>query len=128
VLVKAVDGEPLYFAAERPEGRVNELSLWAPGGERRPLPSGLTRLTVGPLDRCGVWRVAADGDGPAVAEVACNLASAAESDLRPPESWEDKEDALTAGMARKPLWFYVLVAALGLTALEWFLYQRRWIS
>jgi hypothetical protein len=28
----------------------------------------------------------------------------------------------------RPIWFYLLLAALLLGVVEWFLYQRRWIS
>jgi hypothetical protein len=68
-------------------------------------------------------------DAPPVLEIACNLASRPESDLRPPEALEARaEDAITAGVFGKPVWFYLLAVAWVLTAVEWYLYQRRWIS
>jgi hypothetical protein len=113
-----------------------EFFLWAPDGQRRGLPAGAVKTTIGPLDKCGVWSIAAAGpdgkmraDTPPVLEIACNLASRPESDLRPPEALEAKtEDAITGGVFGKPVWFYLLAAAWLLTAVEWYLYQRRWIS
>jgi hypothetical protein len=65
-----------------------------------------------------------------VQEIACNLASRAESDLRPPEGLAaaGAESAAAAGFAGRPVWFYLLAAAWLLAAVEWYLYQRRWIS
>ena len=34
-----------------------ELVLAAPDGDKRKLPSGVAKATVGPLDKCGVWQV-----------------------------------------------------------------------
>jgi hypothetical protein len=185
-LVKTVDGEPLYFACERPEGKVLVLTvnldsgdlplrtafpilagnalawlagyrddlreavptgavvavplppargegapvlhLWAPDGKPRPLPGGGSSVSVGPLDQCGVWRIAAEAEGPAVAEIACNLASRQESNLRPTETWEEKAAPAPTGLLPRPVWFYLVAAAWLLAAAEWYLYQRRWIS
>jgi hypothetical protein len=56
----------------------------------------------------------------------------AESDLRPPESLAARESAVDAGLAGGflggPAWWYLTLLAFGLAALEWYLYQRRWIS
>src|SRR5262249_58310075 len=103
---------------------------------RRGRLAGVAKTTIGPLDKCGVWSVAPAGpdgklgtDTPPVLEIACNLASRPESDLRPPETLEAKPDeALTTGVFGKPVWFYLLAVAWVLTAVEWYLYQRRWVS
>jgi hypothetical protein len=113
-----------------------EFFLWAPDGQKRSLPTGAAKTTIGPLDRCGVWSIAAVGpdgkmrkDTPPVLEIACNLASRPESDLRPPEALEAKSaDTVTASVFGKPVWFYLLALAWLLTVVEWYLYQRRWIS
>src|SRR5207244_12218198 len=61
-----------------------EYLLRAPDGATRKLPAGAAKVTVGPLDKVGVWAVVPAGEGAMpVQEIACNLASAAESDLRP---------------------------------------------
>jgi hypothetical protein len=120
------------------------LRLWPPRGPARPLPAGVTKTTVGPLDKCGIWRIAADRQSArkeptqptadsrqptAVHEIACNLASRSESDLRPPVELQAKAEArLTTGFGTRPIAWYLIAAAWLLVATEWYLYQRRWIS
>ena len=118
-----------------------DLVLRAPDGQVRPLPRNGDKAVVGPLDRCGVWGivprtapdVAKGGKGaratpPAVLEVACNLASRAESDLRPPKDLEARPAGRGASWGGRPIWYYLIATAWLLAGLEWFLYQRRWIS
>lgn len=111
------------------------LVLRQPNGQHRPLPSGVDRLTMGPLDQCGVWRVepswsqanSEDALPPAYLELACNLANPGESDLR--ATWApERIETHTLSAGGRPIWFYLVAVALTLTALEWYLYQRRWIS
>jgi hypothetical protein len=105
--------------------------LRAPDGQTSPLPSGVTRTTVGPLDQCGIWSVVPVTPGAApVFEFACNLANRAESDLRPAEELPASaaEATVAAGFVGRPVWFYLLAAAWLLAGVEWYLYQRRWIS
>jgi hypothetical protein len=113
-----------------------ELFLWTPQGERRPLPQDQTKPAIGPLDRCGVWSIAPrvsetiDAPGAPQWEAACNLASSQESDLRPPESLlaSSLPTMAVAGLFTRPIWFYLIALAWLLAAVEWYLYQRRWIS
>ena len=114
-----------------PETIGSEYLLHGPDGQTRKLPPGVKRTTVGPLDQCGVWSIVADTPGATpIQEIACNLANRAESDLRPPEALPSlgEEPARTMGFAGRPIWFYLLAAAWLLAGLEWYLYQRRWIS
>jgi hypothetical protein len=114
-----------------PENPVGEFLLRAPDGQTRKLPPGVKRTTIGPLDQCGIWSIVPATPGAsAVQEIACNLANRAESDLRPPESLPLTEEDLAGalGFTGRPVWFYLLAAAWLLAALEWYLYQRRWIS
>jgi hypothetical protein len=117
------------------------LSLRSPSGETQPLPQGATKVSIGPLDQCGVWSVvslvsetSAAGTGgllpEPLAEIACNLASRSESDIRVPQSLlaGQKPATLAAGWFTRPIWFYLIASAWLLLAVEWFLYQRRWIS
>jgi hypothetical protein len=122
-----------------------------PDGQELPLPTALTKTTLGPLDQCGVWSVLPQVAGtlrvpssegrpstanhgtrsvPATLELACNLASRAESDLRVPEKLLDSRptESLAASWLTRPVWLYLVAAAWLLAAVEWFLYQRRWIS
>ena len=61
-------------------------------------------------------------------ELACNLTSASESNLRGELGRASPIESGVLGVFGRPIWFYLIAAALALTALEWFLYQRRWIS
>ena len=63
-----------------------------------------------------------------LAELACNLADRRESDLRPAEGIPERTTSLAAGLAVRPIWYYLLASAWLLTCWEWFLYQRRWID
>jgi hypothetical protein len=105
--------------------------LRAPDGSTRKLPAGTAHVTVGPLDQVGVWAVVPEGpDAAPVQEIACNLASAAESDLRSPEGLPAPavEGGAVASLFGRPVWFYLIALAWALAAAEWYLYQRRWIS
>ncbi len=114
-----------------PDRPGEEYLLRAPDGRIRRLPPGVKRTTVGPLDQCGVWAVVANTpEAPPIQEIACNLSNRDESDLRPPDSlpsWGD-EPARAMGFTGRPIWFYLLAAAWLLAGVEWYLYQRRWIS
>jgi hypothetical protein len=115
-------------------------SVWSPSGVQRPLPAGITKPSIGPLDEIGVWSVRESLDKEATAEkapggsltleFACNLANKAESDLRLPESWQGNaaETAAAGSIFVRPIWFYLLGLAWILAIAEWFLYQRRWIG
>jgi hypothetical protein len=108
-----------------------EYLLRSPDGQTRKLPPGVTKTTVGPLDRCGVWSVVPTAaDASPVQQIACNLANRDESDLRVPEfllaAQDEPERAV--GFLSRPIWFYLLAAAWLLTGIEWYLYQRRWIT
>ncbi|HEV3121284.1 MAG TPA: BatA and WFA domain-containing protein, partial [Isosphaeraceae bacterium] len=115
------------------------LVLRSPDGRTRLLPEGSSKVTLGPFDQCGVWtveRAVLPGvsktleaePSPPLLEVACNLASRQESDLRPAEALVWATHATDSGYGGRPIWFYLLAMALGVATLEWFLYQRRWIS
>ena len=130
------------FAAT-PQG--TELVLVSPSGLRKPLPFRADKVTFGPIDQCGVWRIEEDrpttkdsrpgkGSGPSTTpllEIACNLANAPESDIRPPEElFAEKipQSPVLAGLGSRPIWFWLLLLGLGLTSIEWCLYQRRVIT
>ena len=127
------------------------LALRSPTGELKPLPLNIEKLTIGPLDQCGVWSIVAAVQESGVRgqesdkanrpqpssisqpllEIACNLASVAESDIRPSEELLETKVAVSpvlAGLGSRPMWFWLLLAGLVLTTVEWCLYQRRVIS
>ena len=120
------------------------LVLRSPSGKTRPLPAGLAKTSIGPLDECGVWSVdqvagtvpgpSASNDGtrrvPTTLELACNLANRHESNLRVPERLLESttDTPLASTWFSRPIWLYLVGLAWALAAGEWFLYQRRWIS
>lgn len=120
------------------------LLLRDPHGQTRPLPEKTDKVTIGPLDQCGVWGIIPappmeNGKPkpgtdvtktPPVLEIACNLANRAETDIRPAQVLIDKASNSPAlrGAGLRPIWYYLLVLAWILSAVEWVMYQRRWIS
>ena len=116
-------------------------------GVARPLPAGLTAVTLGPLQTAGLWHVAPvrppagsrGTGGPAATfpnaagwpagtvPVAVNLADPAESDVRAVAA-ASAADAGAGVAGGRPWWFLLAAAALGLAAVEWWLYQRRFIQ
>jgi von Willebrand factor type A domain/Aerotolerance regulator N-terminal len=112
-----------------------EFTLMAPDGRIKALPPNAVKTMVGPLDQCGIWRIGppqakGEEETPAFLELACNLANRQESDLRPAVGLLERagEDPTGLALGTRPVWVYLLAAAWGLIALEWYLYQRRWIS
>jgi hypothetical protein len=110
-----------------------EFVLRSPDGSKKKLPEGGGKITVGPFDRCGLWSVGPDSEGaPPLQEFAVNLMSKAESDLRPPEGLTTVATAadtgLVSGFFGRPVWWYLIGLAWILVVVEWYLYQRRWIS
>ena len=100
-------------------------------------------MSIGPLDRCGIWRVGRpnpavnpEEEGTANAQaalleavqVACNLNDPRESDLKPSEKMQDLSELNLARAGGKPMWFYLTLLAVLLMGVEWVLYQRRHIS
>jgi hypothetical protein len=122
-----------------PTSQSAPLQLWPPsGGAPRALPAGLAQAVVGPFNHCGVWTIAPavagqkppkPADTPAL-EIACNLGNRGETDLRPSDAVLAlvQPEAVSAGLMTRPIWYYLVLLAWLLAGLEWYLYQRRWIS
>ena len=113
--------------------------LISPSGEK----SQLLSYQIGPLNKTGVWRVSEDeinlrsGDGSdtnvggnVLQQFAVNLANASETDLRPVEGLASaaSESSAAGAWLTRPVWFYLIVVASLFLVLEWFLYQRRFIT
>jgi hypothetical protein len=143
--VRAGETAAVGVAAEK--SPASEHVLRSPDGRELPLTvtaaSGTSKITVGPLDRTGIWTISrraagekkTEGDSKKlsvadeiVAELACNLADRRETDLRPAAGLAEHQGSLAAGLAVRPVWYYLLATAFLLTCWEWFLYQRRWID
>jgi len=118
-----------------PSQKVLDITIPAPSES----DSGDIPATIGPLNEVGLWKLTQSkvdsaqlkGDvKDSIAEVAVNLASTRETDLRPLKELRDSSQTktLTAGWFSRPFWFYLVIAACILTSVEWFLYHRRFIS
>jgi hypothetical protein len=122
---------PTGATAEVTVPTTGQFLLQSPDGATRPLPAGV-KATVGPFDHCGVWTVMPDSPGAVpLEEFAVNLMNKAESDLRPPDGLTETtvaEAGLGSGFMGRPAWWYLIGLACLLATIEWFLYQRRWIS
>lgn len=130
-----------------PQGK--DLMLISPAGLTTPLSLNADKVTIGPLEHCGIWRVEevrptsvstshrdsstsiSPASDPPMLEIACNLANSSESELRPAEelmSFKVSFSPVLAGLGSRPVWFWLLLLALVLTTVEWCLYQRRVLS
>lgn len=93
-------------------------------------------VSLGTLSRAGLWTLHAappdpesEMSPPPLKIIACNMADAAESNLLDRPDALDEVPSLTAPSALAGLpWFWLTVFAFGLIIVEWYLYQRRWIS
>ena len=113
--------------------------LVAPDGTESPIPPGVSETTIGPLQYRGIWSIRPkmnseeDKDdetpylGPQIA-YACNLSNGRESNLTTPDMDIPTVAASTFNWGGRPIWFYLILVGLVLTTVEWFLYQRRYIS
>ncbi len=104
--------------------------LIAPDGRRLALPMQSERLSLGPFDQCGVWRVVATESDTTLLELACNLADRNESDVRVPKSDELTPMSVVSAsvLGNRPVWFWLIAFAWLLMAIEWWAYQRRVIT
>jgi hypothetical protein len=118
VLAEAATGEPIYFTIERDSGNVLVLAADLDQSDL-PLRTAFAIMMTNAVN----WFT-----GDAIAPIASTLIDASESDLRAPEDFVEHDVANTAGFDGRPMWFYLLAIACGLAAVEWWLYQRRWIS
>lgn len=87
-------------------------------------------VRFGPLPRIGLWHVQTeDSEGQVLGRVYAALQSEAEGDLY--ATWKDpvrKHELGLSWIPARSTWFYLVLGAFLLSSLEWWLYQRRWIS
>ena len=108
------------------------LSMIAPDGRRSVLSLQSDRLSLGPFDQCGVWRVIVSDPNSkmidtTVLALACNLADRNESDVRVSQAVETAPSSVVSAnlLGNRPVWFWLIVLAWLLMAAEWWAYQRR---
>ncbi len=123
--------------SEAVSARNHQMVLVSPSGEESTLPGN----QIGPLNEVGVWSVyeekneieSADTSDPLqgllLQRIAVILADANETDLRPDDEVRSAAESMIANAwFTRPVWFYLIVVACLFCTLEWFLYQRRFIS
>ena len=117
----------------------NQLSLTAPDESQQHIRVVDGHCMIGPLGQTGIWKLTEvrNADTPDVdlpvapgasLQIACNLTDPLESDLRITEDIKPRQKFLNAGFGGRPIWFYLVIAAILLTMIEWLLFQRRWVS
>ena len=99
----------------------------SPLGSETTVPCRGGSVSLGGLGEIGVWTVIEPETQKKLALIACNLFSASVSNFRS-ASEDVQSSALSGAFFVRPIWFYLAVFALLLTAAEWWLYQRRWIE
>jgi len=105
-----------------------QVVLRSPSGREAVFPCQSGVVSLGKLGECGVWTVIEPTSQRELAKIACNLFSAVESNLRIPIETPVQPEAAADSLFVRPMWHYLALLALLLTAAEWFLYQRRWIE
>jgi len=107
-----------------------QVILRSPSGREENFPCHDGSVFLGRLGESGVWTVLEPESGRILSRIACNLFSVSESNLRliaevpAPVATEPE----VASFFLRPIWSYLALLALFLTATEWWLYQRRWIE
>ena len=106
-----------------------QVILRSPSGREEVFPCQSGSVSLGKLDKCGIWTVLEPESGRELTRIACNLFNAAESNFHSASEVPVQPEALQAGtLFVRPAWHYFVLLALFFTAAEWFLYQRRWIE
>ncbi len=109
------------------------------GTSQRVEPAGDGRVIYGPIDRTGIYKVRWDGsatasdfpDGARVARYfAANLLDPSESDITPSSQLSLASDVVRAqGTTRQEvirrMWPWLVLAALAIVMLEWWVYNRK---
>jgi hypothetical protein len=117
-------GEPLVL---RPEAGVNWLEVTAPGGDAVKLVRGQSgNFTYAATDRLGLYRIDRDDGGKS--SFAVNLLDASESMIEPRAEIHIGSERYTTGEERKQpveLWKWIILLALILLMVEWYIYNRR---
>ncbi len=108
----------------------NQLGVVLPDGKSQDIERGkLNAFVFGGTDELGVYNVLAEGQP--LERFAVNLFDSAESDIRPRAQnavkigFVEVEGQSTREAARQESWRWLLLAALAVLLLEWYIYNRR---
>jgi hypothetical protein len=119
--------QPGQVKTLRPDAAVNRIEVTDPEGQVHALERGSrAEFSFGATDRVGVYRVTWDGQ--VRRRFAVNLLDADESHIEPRPAVQIGAERVAAGQQRRQpreLWKAIVLAALGLLLLEWYIYNRR---
>jgi hypothetical protein len=112
----------------RPDRAVKKIEVAAPdGGKAETLErKGRPDFSFGNTESVGVYEVR--WDGKAQRNFAVNLLDADESNIQPRTEIHIGQDSITTGQSRgtpRDTWKWVVLGALALLLLEWYIYNRR---
>lgn len=117
-------GEPMVL---RPEAGVEALSVVSPHGTTTKLErSRRAEFIYGGTDELGVYQVTRDDGGNS--GFAVDLLDANESNIEPLRTIRIGSERITAGAKRRQpleLWKWIILLALILLIVEWYIYNRR---
>jgi len=118
-------GKPIRLRTAAPVDRITVVS---PSGEKEELRrQGQSGFSYGNTNRLGIYDVHEKKD--LSQQFAVNLFDSAESDIRPkPEIYSGYEEIKARSAwqpMRKEAWRYVLLAAIAILSLEWYIFNRR---
>ena len=120
-------GQPVTLRTDNP---VEEITVGAPNGESYRIPRGASNTFVfGQTDTVGTYTVKAGDDKDVSQRFAVNLFDVVESNLPPAEILQTKDDDIQRAAAlqvkRREGWKFLLIAALIVLLIEWYIYNRR---
>ncbi|HMC65065.1 MAG TPA: BatA and WFA domain-containing protein [Gemmataceae bacterium] len=111
----------------RPDVAVDRIEVRSPAGKSQTLDRGSRAdFTFGATDQVGVYEV--EWNGEIRRSFAVNLLDAEESNLEPKNAIRIGEQRIAAGETRgqpRDLWKWIVLAALLVLLLEWYIYNRR---
>jgi hypothetical protein len=126
-VASVVPGSPITL---RSPARITEITVVNPRGERQRLErSGQSPFVYTQTEELGVYDVFEGPDSQIAQRFAVNLFDPRESDLRPRSSLDLGHETVPGQPVfqptRRELWKWILVVALIVLVIEWYIYNRR---
>ena len=122
--------QPGSQAVLRTSTPVKSITVTSPRGDRFEIPREVQNTYVfSRTDELGVYEVREGSGNKMTQQFAVNLFDTRESDLTPAEEIEIGHEEVKAEqgqqVARKEIWKWLTLAALGMLMFEWYIYNRR---
>jgi hypothetical protein len=126
-IASVAPGSPITL---RSPARITEITVVNPHGERQRLErSGQSPFVYTQTEELGVYDVFEGPDSQITQRFAVNLFDPRESDLQPRASLDLGHETVPGQPVRQPtrreLWKWILVVALIVLVVEWYIYNRR---